>query len=53
MTFVKKKIGDKVLMKWRSVDNFTNILQAAFLPIFFPQKSQRFTVSREKLLVKC
>jgi len=33
----------------RATANFINILQAAFAPIFFRQKSQCQTVIREKL----
>jgi len=38
-----------MLVKLTAVANLINILQAAFAPIFFQQKSQSQTVSREKL----
>jgi len=45
-----KKAAHKMLVTLKPVVNFINILQTAFLPIFFcPKKLQSHTVSKEKL----
>jgi hypothetical protein len=37
-TFLIEKTAHKMLIKLKSVVNFTNILQTAFVPVFFCQK---------------
>ncbi len=57
-----KKAAHRMLVKWRPVVNFTNILRTAFVLILFWQKVAKVTVSKKKLqkhfcakklLVKC
>ena len=44
------KAAHRTLMKLTPGVNFTNKLQSAFAPVFFCQKIQNRTISREKLL---
>jgi len=48
-----KKRAHKKLMTLTPLVNFTNILQAGFLPIFFQQKLESQTLSKDKLRNFC
>jgi len=45
-TLMYKKAARKMLMKLTPKDNFTNIIPAAFLTIFFTKKLQSKTIIR-------